>query len=143
MQAARHRGHPGRAERAGTAAPGAYRMLKCPSRRAPTTLQTVGRLPGHQREEEDSGSLTRAASGAAAESPVRAASTWSAFIGVRQAAVVCVRRSSCAPPPSSSTHHNPVPPPPDAERMRGDVRARGWPGVGTGLTSRPRIERRG
>ncbi|GBP88715.1 hypothetical protein EVAR_60651_1 [Eumeta japonica] len=35
MQAARHRGHLGRAERTGTAAPGAYRTLKCPTRRAP------------------------------------------------------------------------------------------------------------
>ncbi|GBP73402.1 hypothetical protein EVAR_21358_1 [Eumeta japonica] len=111
MQAARHRGHPGRAERAGTAAPGAYRTLKCPTRRAPTMLQTAGRLLGHQREEEDSGSLTRAASGAVAESPVRAASTWSAFIGVRRAAVVCMRRSSSAPPPRQPPLHNPVPPP--------------------------------
>ncbi|GBP18795.1 hypothetical protein EVAR_93223_1 [Eumeta japonica] len=48
MQAARHRGHPGRADRAGTAAPGVYRTLKCPTRRAPTTLRTSGRLPGHR-----------------------------------------------------------------------------------------------
>ncbi|GBP83610.1 hypothetical protein EVAR_61224_1 [Eumeta japonica] len=100
-------------------------------------------LPGRgpEREEEDSGSLTRAASGAAAESPVRAASTWSAFIGVRRAAVVCMRRSSTAPPPppSSTTASQPGAPPTDAERMRGDARARGWSGVGTGLTSRPRM----
>ncbi|GBP62344.1 hypothetical protein EVAR_42088_1 [Eumeta japonica] len=136
MQAARHRGHHGRAERAGTAAPGAYRTLKCPTRRAPTMLQTAGRLPGHRgnnysncepmlrgaprrsetlpgrgpdREEEDSGSLTRAA----AESLVRAASTWSAFIGVRRAAVVCMRRTSSAPPrPRQPPLHNPVPPHP-------------------------------
>ncbi|GBP58162.1 hypothetical protein EVAR_86324_1 [Eumeta japonica] len=125
MQAARHRDHPGRAERAGTAAPGAYWTLKCPTRRTPTMQQTAGRLLGHrgnnysncepmlrgaprrseilsgrgpEREEEDSGSLTRAASGAAAESPVRAASTWLTFIGVRRAAVVCMRRLSCALP---------------------------------------------
>ncbi|GBP05815.1 hypothetical protein EVAR_5118_1 [Eumeta japonica] len=151
MQAAWHRGHPGRAERAGTAAPGTYWTLKCPTRRAPTMLQTAGRLLGHrgnnysncepmlrgaprrsetlpgrgpEREEEDSGSLTRAASGAAAVSPVRAASTWSAFIGVRRAAVVCMRRTSSAPPrPRQPPLHNPVPPP-DAERMRGDARPR-------------------
>ncbi|GBP61078.1 hypothetical protein EVAR_48577_1 [Eumeta japonica] len=137
--AARHRGHPGRAERAGTAAPGAYWTLKCPTRRAPTMLQTAGRLLGHrgnnysncepmlrgaprrletlprrgpEREEEDSGSLTRAASDAAVVSPVRAASTWSAFIGVRRAAVVCMRRTSSAlPPPRQPPLHNPVPPP--------------------------------
>ncbi|GBP22380.1 hypothetical protein EVAR_11896_1 [Eumeta japonica] len=122
----------GRPERTGTAVPGAYWTLKCPSRRAPTTLQTAGRLPGYQ-EEEDSCSLTRAASGAAAESPVRAASTWSAFIGFRRAAVVCVRRSSSAPPRPRQPPSQPVPPP-DAERMRGNARARGWPGVGIGLT---------
>ncbi|GBP50997.1 hypothetical protein EVAR_37154_1 [Eumeta japonica] len=48
MQAARHRGHYGRAERVGTAASGAYRTLKCPTCRAPTTLRTAGRLPGHR-----------------------------------------------------------------------------------------------
>ncbi|GBP83083.1 Retrovirus-related Pol polyprotein from transposon TNT 1-94 [Eumeta japonica] len=74
-------------------------------------------LPGRGPErEEDSGSLTRAASDATAESPVRAASTWSAFIGVRRAAVVCMRRSSCAAPRQPPLH-NPVPPP-DAEPMR-------------------------
>ncbi|GBP70947.1 hypothetical protein EVAR_48955_1 [Eumeta japonica] len=41
MQAARHRGHYGRAERVGTAASGAYRTLKGPTRRAPTTLRTT------------------------------------------------------------------------------------------------------
>ncbi|GBP84732.1 hypothetical protein EVAR_64627_1 [Eumeta japonica] len=85
MQAAQHRGHLASAECTGTAAPGAYRTLKCPTRRAPTTLRTAGRLPGHrgnnysivnrcfgalvdrkddpdegEREEEDTGSLTHA-----------------------------------------------------------------------------------
>ncbi|GBP33997.1 hypothetical protein EVAR_24911_1 [Eumeta japonica] len=48
MQAARHRGHLASAECTGTAAPGAYRTLKCPTRRTPTTLRTAGRLPGHR-----------------------------------------------------------------------------------------------
>ncbi|GBP56009.1 hypothetical protein EVAR_97430_1 [Eumeta japonica] len=87
MQAARHRGHLASAECTGTAAPGAYRTLKCPTRRAPTTLRSARRLPGHrgnnysncepmlrgaprrserrprrgpEREEEDTGSLTHA-----------------------------------------------------------------------------------
>ncbi|GBP24396.1 hypothetical protein EVAR_19271_1 [Eumeta japonica] len=76
-------------------------MLRGAPRRSETLL---GRGP--EREEEDSGSLTRAASGAAAESPVRAASTWSAFIGIRRAAVVfCMRRSSSAPPPPALVNH--------------------------------------
>ncbi|GBP98236.1 hypothetical protein EVAR_68322_1 [Eumeta japonica] len=48
MQAAQHRGHLASAECTGTAAPGANRTLKCPTRRAPTTLRTAGRLPGHR-----------------------------------------------------------------------------------------------
>ncbi|GBP58751.1 hypothetical protein EVAR_35530_1 [Eumeta japonica] len=48
MQAARHRGHLASAECTGTVAPGAYRTLKCPTRRAPTTLRTARRLPGHR-----------------------------------------------------------------------------------------------
>ncbi|GBP32532.1 hypothetical protein EVAR_23943_1 [Eumeta japonica] len=87
MQAARHRGHLASTECTGTAAPGAYRTPKCPTRRAPTTLRTAGRLPGHRgnnysncepmlrgaprrserrtrrgpkREKEDTGSLTHA-----------------------------------------------------------------------------------
>ncbi|GBP24227.1 hypothetical protein EVAR_80080_1 [Eumeta japonica] len=146
MQAARHRGHLGRAERAGTAAPGAYRTLKFPTRHAPTMLQTAGRLPGHQEEEEGegSGSLTRAASAAAAGSPVRAASTRSAFIGIRRAAVACVRGLSCDPGPAlvNLCFINRGPPPPAAERMRGYARARGWSDVGTGSTSRQGTKRR-
>ncbi|GBP93514.1 hypothetical protein EVAR_98266_1 [Eumeta japonica] len=81
MQAARHRGHYGRAERVGTAAP-ALPDSGHPTRRAP---RWAGRLPGHRgnncncepmlrgassigridpdgagREEEDTGSLTHA-----------------------------------------------------------------------------------
>ncbi|GBP34699.1 hypothetical protein EVAR_31568_1 [Eumeta japonica] len=45
MQAARHRGHLASAECTGTAAPGAYRTLKCPTRRAPTTVRTAEAYP--------------------------------------------------------------------------------------------------
>ncbi|GBP10047.1 hypothetical protein EVAR_77487_1 [Eumeta japonica] len=75
------------------------------------------RLPrrGPERGEEDTGSLTRA---------------W----------------PSRAPRPLQPPLRNPMPPP-TAERMRNDACAREWPGVGTGLTSgltsRPRTERRG
>ncbi|GBP52327.1 hypothetical protein EVAR_38473_1 [Eumeta japonica] len=137
MQAARHRGHLASAECTGTAAPGAYRTLKCPTRRAPTTLRTAGRLPGHrgnnysncepmlrgaprqserrprrgpEREKEDTGSLTHA---------------W----------------LSRAPPPCQPPLRNPVPPPPAAERMRNDARARGWPGVSTGLKMEDRSKK--
>ncbi|GBP27244.1 hypothetical protein EVAR_77258_1 [Eumeta japonica] len=108
-------------------------------RRAPTTLQTAGRLPGHrgnnysncepmlrggprrserrprrgpEREEEDTGSLTRA---------------W----------------LSRAPPlPSSTATPQPGAPPNRAECMRNDARARGWPGVGTGLKIEVKTEDR-
>ncbi|GBP64366.1 hypothetical protein EVAR_14935_1 [Eumeta japonica] len=127
MQAARHRGHLASAECTGTAAPGAYRTPKCPTPRAyhaadggaPTRTsweqlfhQTDAWGPrrserrprrGPEREEKDTGSLTRA---------------W---------------LSRAPPPPSSTTTLQPGAPPPAAERMRNDARARGWPGVGTGL----------
>ncbi|GBP37702.1 hypothetical protein EVAR_23751_1 [Eumeta japonica] len=129
MQAARHRGQLASAECTGTAAP-ALTGRRSVRRRAPTTLQTAGRLPGHrgnnysncepmfrgaprrsgrrprrgpEREEEDTGSLTRA---------------W----------------LSRAPPPALVNHHSATRcHPPATERMRNDARARGWPGVGTGL----------
>ncbi|GBP57326.1 hypothetical protein EVAR_39966_1 [Eumeta japonica] len=87
----------------GTAAPGAYRTPKCPTRRAPTTLRTAGRLPGHPRRRGHR--LTDA----------------------------CVAEPCLPPRPRQPPLRNPVPPPPAAERMRNDARARGWPGVGTGL----------
>ncbi|GBP24679.1 hypothetical protein EVAR_15885_1 [Eumeta japonica] len=43
----------------------------------------------------------------------------------------------CPSPPSSTATSQPSTPP-DAVRMRGDARARGWSGVGTGLTSQSR-----
>ncbi|GBP20503.1 hypothetical protein EVAR_78880_1 [Eumeta japonica] len=123
MQAARHRGHHGRAECTGTAAPGVYWTLKCPTPRgyhaadggAPARtsweqLFLVNRCFGALRrseddpdegrsEKRDTGSLTRA---------------WLAV-----------------PPPSSTTTPQPGAPT-RRERMRNDARPR-WPGVSAGL----------
>ncbi|GBP84870.1 hypothetical protein EVAR_65267_1 [Eumeta japonica] len=58
MQAARHRGHHGRAECTGTAAPGVYRTLKTDAW-GPRRSERLPRR-GPERKEQDTGSLTRA-----------------------------------------------------------------------------------
>ncbi|GBP77952.1 hypothetical protein EVAR_83200_1 [Eumeta japonica] len=137
MQAAWHRGHQGRAECTGTAAPGAYWTLKCPTRRAPTTLRTAGRPPGHRgnnysncepmlrraRRRRRRGQRLTDTCAAAAGSPVRAASTRSAFIGIRRAAVACAWIELC-PLPAIDNLRQPSSPS-AAERMRGYAPAGG------------------
>ncbi|GBP74472.1 hypothetical protein EVAR_58973_1 [Eumeta japonica] len=101
-------------------------MIYEPLRRRRTTKEDV-----EERREEDEGRgpLTRTALAAAVgcvDSLISASD--------RRRSAAC---AACSAPPRARTLplHNPVPPPPDAERMRGDARARGWSGVGTGMTS--------
>ncbi|GBP82450.1 hypothetical protein EVAR_60179_1 [Eumeta japonica] len=128
MQAAQHRGHLASAECTGTAAPGAYRTLKCPTRRAPTTLRTAGRLPGHRGNNySNCEPMLRGAPRRSERRPRRGPERRRGH----RLADACVAEP--CPRPRQPPLRNPVPPPPAAESMRNDARARGWPGVGTGL----------
>ncbi|GBP14662.1 hypothetical protein EVAR_9575_1 [Eumeta japonica] len=166
-------------------------------RRAPTTLQTAGRLPGHrgnnysncepmlrgaprrserrsrrgpEREEEDTGSLTRAwlSRPRPCQPPLRnpneeVEGRGSLTRTALAAAVGCVdslisgRQARSRPTTGGRLRVQPVPclppalgnyllttrcPSPANERMRDDARARGWSGVGTGSTSRQGTERK-